>query len=248
MDLEGKGTEARALFEKAISEAATPAAKANAQRAMAMSWAFEGNCAKTSEYEEKVIAYWKTQEKEAPANAFYQEGEMANEAARVCIDSGDLAEAARLYRRGYELGIQEPDISPGRRAVWEYRWENAQARLAARRGNAAEAAKHVNAAAAVLDGLQAKDTKLYDQQKVFQPYLKGYVALYGGDFQTALRELAGANQSDAFIQCLIGMTYEKLGDAGKAQEAYRRAAEVRGHNPPAAFAKPFTRKKLAKSS
>ena len=29
-----------------------------------------------------------------PQNAFYQQGEMANEAARVCIDAGDLAAAA----------------------------------------------------------------------------------------------------------------------------------------------------------
>ena len=38
--------------------------------------------------------------------------------------------------------------------------------------------------------------------------------------------------------------YEKLGEKDKAMEAWRKAAEVRGHNPPAAFAKPFARKKL----
>jgi hypothetical protein len=43
LDLEGKGTEARVFFQKAIDTAATPSAKANAERAMAMSWAFEGN-------------------------------------------------------------------------------------------------------------------------------------------------------------------------------------------------------------
>ncbi len=52
LDLEGKGTESRALFQKEIDTATTPAAKANAQRAMAMSWAFEGNCKKTAEYED----------------------------------------------------------------------------------------------------------------------------------------------------------------------------------------------------
>ena len=58
---------------------------------MAMSHAFEGHCAETVRYEEMVIDYWKTLEKEEPQNAFYQEGEMANEAARICIDAYDLA-------------------------------------------------------------------------------------------------------------------------------------------------------------
>ena len=48
LDLQGKGDEARAVFQKAIDSAPTPAAKANAQRAMAMSWAFDGNCKKTA--------------------------------------------------------------------------------------------------------------------------------------------------------------------------------------------------------
>ena len=244
LDLEGKGAEARVVFQKAIDSAATPAAKASAERAMAMSWAFEGNCRKTAEYEDMVIEYWKTQEKDAPANAFYQEGEMADEAARVCIDHGELDEAARLYKKGHDLGVKEPNISPGRKDLWEYRWEHAEARVAARRGNRAEAEKHVTAAKAILEDLKQKDAQLYEQQAGFQPYLTGYVALYSGDSQTALKDLQQANQNDAFIQCLIGMTYEKLGDKGKAMEAYRKAADARGHNPPAAFARPFTRKKL----
>ena len=72
-----------------------------AERAVAMSWAFEGNCAKTGEYERRVIDYWNTQEHANPANAFYQEGEMADEAARVCIDAGDLNAAADWYRKGH---------------------------------------------------------------------------------------------------------------------------------------------------
>jgi Flp pilus assembly protein TadD len=56
--------------------------------------------------------------------------------------------------------------------------------------------------------------------------------------------LLRAQQNDAFIQCLIGETYEKLGDKEKATEYYRKAAAVQGHNPPAAYARRFTRQKL----
>jgi tetratricopeptide (TPR) repeat protein len=248
LDLAGKPTEARPIFQRAIDTAPNPAAKANAQRAMAMSWAFEGNCKKTAEYEGMVIDYWKTQEKEDPGRAFYQEGEMANEAARVCIDNGDLDTAAELYKRGFELGMKEPNIAAGRKDLWNYRWEHAQARIAARRGNKAEAEKHIAAARNVLEDLKQSDPKLYEQQASFLPYLTGYVALYTGNYKEALEDLQKANQKDAFIQCLIGMSYEKLGEKAKAFDAYRQAAaEARAHNPPAAFAIPFTRRKIAET-
>ena len=212
-----------------------------------MSWAFEGDCRKTAEYENSVIEYWKTQESAAPENAFYQEGEMADEAARVCIDNGDIETARQLYKKGRDLGLQEPNISPGRKDLWGYRWEHAEARLAARQGNKAEADKHVAAAQSILEDMKAKDPKLYEQQKNFLPYLTGDVALFAGDPKTALADLERGNSNDQSIQCLIGMAYEKLGEKDKATEIYKRAAAVRGHNPPAAFAHSFTRKKLGGS-
>jgi tetratricopeptide (TPR) repeat protein len=245
-DLQGKTAEARASFQKAIDTASTPAAKANAERAMAMSWAFDGNCQKTTEYENKVIAYWKTQEQTTPERAFYQEGEMADEAARVCLDTGDLNAAYRLYKEGHELGTKEPNISAGRKDLWDYRWQHAQARVAARRGNKAEAAQHIAAAKSILNDMQQKDPQLYTQQATFLPYLTGYVALYAGDYKAALQSFKQANQNDPYIQALIGQTYEKLGDKTKAEEAYRKAAsEVRGHNPPAAYVHRITREKLS---
>ena len=88
---------------------------------------------------------------------------------------------------------------------------------------------------------------MYEQQVSFLPYLTGYVALYTADYQMALKDLQKADQNDPFILCLVGMTLEKLGDKTKAMEAYRKAAAAGGHNPPAAFARPFTAKKLHES-
>lgn len=240
LDLEGKYAEARQLLQKEIDSAADGRAKASAQRAMAMSYAFEGNCEKTTEYEQMVIAYWKTREMEEPTNAFYQQGEMANEAARVCIDAGALDAAAKLYKLGTELGLKEPGISADRKALWAYRLAHAEARIAARRNKPAEAKKAIAAARAALDSM----TGLKKQQEMFFPYLTGYVALYLGDYKKALEDLQQANQNDAFIQCLIAQTYEKLGEKDKAMEYYKKAAGARGHNPPAAYAVPLARKKL----
>ena len=70
------------------------------------------------------------------------------------------------------------------------------------------------------------------------------MALYTGAYKTALDDLLKGNQNDPFYQCLLGKTYEKLGEKDKAMECYRKAAATTAHNPPAAFARPFARKKL----
>ncbi len=235
LDLMGRGAEARKYFAHAIEVAPTPQAKANAQRAMAMSWAFENDCGNTVKYEQQVFDYW------ASRKDAYQQGEMADEAARVCIEAGELDMAFKYYQMGHDAGLREPDIKPERAALWNYRWEHAQARIAARRGNQAEAAKHVAAAKAILDG----NPEMAKAQAVFFPYLTGYVAFYNRDYKTALQELEKANQNDPFIQCLIAQTYEKLGDRDQALAYYRKAASTTAHNPPAAFARPFATRKLA---
>ena len=116
----------------------------------------------------------------------------------------------------------------------------------ARRGNAAEAKKHVDAARKILDG----DPKMAEQQERFFPYLVGYVALYTNDLKAAEtgasegRDDPG-NESDPFMHTLLGMTYEKLGQADKAKAEYQRGYDLAtAHNPPAAFSRPFTKKKL----
>jgi tetratricopeptide (TPR) repeat protein len=229
LDLMDKGEEARKHFAKAVEIAPTPQQKEQANRATAMSWAFEGNCRKTLEYEQKVIDFYKGEQN------FFQQGEVADEGARVCIDNGDLNAAEEWYKMGHDLGMKEPGIKPDRVDLWNFRWEHAQARIAARRGNKAEAEKHVAAAKAILD----KGTN--PTQVQFFPYLVGYVALYAGDYKTALENLEKANQNDPFIQCLMAETYEKSGDKAKAAELYKKASATTAHNPPGAYAHRATR-------
>ncbi len=246
LDVQGQHAAARAIFQALIDGAATPAARAVAQRRMAISHAFEGHCSETVRYEEMVIEYWKTREQAEPQNAFYQEGEMANEAARICIDVGQLDLAERLYRRGSELGLKEPEPRTHPKALWDFRLAHALGRLSARRGNAAEAKRHVADARRILDA----DSAMAAQQERFYPYLVGYVALYTNDLATAETELNKAlalqgNASDPFLHVLLAMTYEKKGEAARATPLYQKAYDLStGHNPPSAFARPYTRKKL----
>ncbi|OLE47259.1 MAG: hypothetical protein AUG46_07065 [Acidobacteria bacterium 13_1_20CM_3_58_11] len=232
LDLQGRGEEGRRYFARGIEVADTPEHKAMAQRAMAMSYAFEKNCKKTVEYEQQVFDIYGSEKN------FFQQGEIADEAARVCIESGDLEAAYHWYQLGHDTGLKEPDIKPARQDLWEFRWEHAQARIAARRGNQAEAQKHIAAAKNVLN----KGTN--PEQAQFLPYLQGYVAFYAGDYQAALVELLKANQNDPFIQCMIGQTYQKLGEKDKAFEYYSKASTAIAHNPAAAYAVPLARKNL----
>jgi len=233
LDLMGRGEEARKYFSRAIEVADAPEHKAAAQRAMAISYAFEANCHKTIEYEQQVFDYY------GSVGNFYQQGEIADEAARVCIDSGDLDSAGKWYKIGYDAGLKDLNIKAARQDLWSFRWEHAQARLAARRGEQANAQKHVASAQAIIDKGTIPD------QAQFLPYLKGYVAFYAGDYKAALDELGQANQNDPFIQCMIGQTYQKLGEKDKAVEYYRKASTASSHNPPAAYAVPFSKKKLS---
>jgi Flp pilus assembly protein TadD len=233
LDLQGRTAEARQLFQSAIDRAADPQAKAQAERAMAISWAFDNDCEQATKFERPVHEYYLSQKD------YYNAGEMANELARICIEAGRFDEAERWYRKGREVGLQEPSLSPDRRDLWEFRTEHALARLAARRGNRTEAERHVQAARAILD----KGTN--PAQAQFFPYLVGYVAFYLGDYRKAENELLKANQNDPFILSLLGQACEKLGDKAKADDYYRRSLTVsNAHNPPNAYARPLARKKL----
>jgi tetratricopeptide (TPR) repeat protein len=108
----------------------------------------------------------------------------------------------------------------------------------ARKGKRDEAEKHVTAAKAALDKANNPD------QARFYPYLTGYVAFYTGDYKTAIQELQKADQRDPLILALLGESYEKSGDAAKANEYYSKVLEINIHNPTNAFARPFARKKL----
>jgi tetratricopeptide (TPR) repeat protein len=229
-----------------FDSASTPLAKATAQRAIAMSYAFDGDCANTVKYEEMVIGYWQTRESAEPQNAFFQQGEMANEAARVCIDAGQIDTADKYYRMGAELGLKEPEPGTHPKALWDFRLHHALGRLAARLGDATDAGKEISLARNALDS----DTSVARQQGRFFPYLLGYVALYTNDLMGAFTELTKAiaipgNDRDPFMHYLLAVTYNRLGNQEKAHALYQQAYDLAtGHNPPAAFVRPQVRKKL----
>jgi hypothetical protein len=74
------------------------------------------------------------------------------------------------------------------------------------------------------------------------------VAFYAGDYAAAIKALQRANLSDPFIQCLMGQAYEAAGDRKNALDYYSKAANTTAHSVPAAYARPFARRKLEPGS
>ncbi len=229
LDLQGQYDEARKSLAKAIELAPDQNAKVQAQRAMAVSYAFEHKANDAAKYEQQAF------DEQLAAKDYYAAGEAADELARIYIESGDLDNAYKWYKTGYETGLKQPDITESRKNVWGFRWENAQARIAARRGNRQEAQKHIDAAKQYLE--KSGDP----QQESFLPALTGYVAFYEGDYKAAIADLQKANQRDPFVLSLLAQAYEKSGDKTQAREYYHKVLAFEMHNPANAFARPIAK-------
>jgi tetratricopeptide (TPR) repeat protein len=232
LDLLGRYPEARKYFSQAIRVSPTPLEKAQAQRALAISFGFAHDCRGAEKADRSAYEYF------LAAPDFYSAGEVADEVGRLCLDAGDMDTAYDWYRQGHDAGLRETNIPPERKDLWAFRWAHARARIAVRRGKLEDTRQYVAAARAILD----KGTN--PEQQVYFPYLTGYVAFYVGDYGAALADLQNAVQTDPFIQCLIAQCYDKLGDRANALEYYRRAANTTAHSVPAAYARPFAKARL----
>lgn len=238
LDLMGRYQEARPYFSAAIKAAHTPLERALAERAMAVGYGFEGDCGNAEKLEKHAFEFY------LETNDFPNAGDVADELARLCLESGNLDRAAEWYQRGHDTGLQEPNISAARRDLWDFRLAHARARIAARRGKTAETPRQVAKAREILDRGRIPE------QEQFFPYLEGYVAFYSRNYPGAAEALNRAllNQTlanDPSVLCLLAQTYEALGDRAQAGDFYRRAAATRAHSVPAAYAQPFALKKLA---
>lgn len=231
LDLKGDYAAAREHLNQAI-EAGTSDSKLQAQRAMAISYVFAGDPFSAGESEKPVL------ESRLARNDSVGAAETCNELGRIYLEANDPDHAYKWYKMGYETVIHKPDLSEADKNLWIFRWESAQARIAARRGKGEEAQPHIVAAKAALDKANNPE------QMRFYPYLTGYVAFYTGDFKTAISELQKADQHEPLNLVLLGQAYEKSGDAAQAKNYYRKVLEINSHSPTNAFARPLAKKKL----
>jgi tetratricopeptide (TPR) repeat protein len=232
LDLKGDYAKARTYLKRAI-ELAPPDRRVQALRTTAVSYAFQCDLPQVASDEQQAID---TQMKE---QKFTDAAGTANELARIYLECGSIPDAAKWYQTGYQTALRKTDLSEADRDLWNFRWENAKARIAAREGKRKEADAGVVAAKAILD-----KGKIPDQQR-FYPYLTGYVAFYAGDYKAAIAQLQTADQKDPFILVLLAQAYEKMGNKPEAMKYYRQVLTINTHSPTNAFARPLAQKKAA---
>ena len=233
LDLAGDYPHAREAFAKAGEVAGSASDKIRARRATAISYAFERDCTNVARIDGAVY------EQYLQAKEFTTAGEVANELARLCLDSANVDFAEQWYRKGNEAALKSPTLDDEAKDLWQFRLEHALGRIAARRSRKAEADRHVAAAKAVIDR-----GRLPEGQAEFFPYLQGYVALFTGDYSGALSSLQHANQDDPSVASLTAQACEKLGQMDKAQEYYRKVLQSTAHNPTTAASRPLARTKV----
>jgi len=230
LDLQGKYEEARKHIQAAMN-VADEKQKPGAQRSMAVSYFFERNAKGAEDAERPLIEMYLAKKD------FASVADLSNELARLLLESGDYSGATKYYQMGYDASTKA-ELKPEDHALWEWRWHNAQARIAARKGNKAEAQKHVEAAKVAFDSAKNAD------QAPYWPYLTGYVAFYGGDYNTTITELLKGNQRDPFVLALLAQAYEKTGKNAEAMELYKKILTINSHNPTGAYARPLAQKKV----
>ena len=232
LDLKGAYKEARQHFEKAI-QLAPEASRNQALTNMGISYVFEGNAKNASTFYRQVF------DRQMTAGDLGGAAGTANALARLYLESGDLENAFKWYQTGYETSRRQPNLPGDQVDLWDLRWAHAQARIAARKGNAGEARRQM----AIVKTLLDKGTN--PDQQIQYAYLAGYVDLYLKDYPGAIGELQKADQTDPFILLLLAQAYEKSHDAAKAREYYAKVLASNAHTPNNAFARPLARKKIS---
>ncbi len=178
-------------------------------RVMAVSYAFERNTEKAVRVREASFRLQNNWKQYADAAG------TANELARIYLESGDLRQCVAVVSDRSHDRLEDSQLTPAQKDLWEFRWQAAQARIAARRGQREQAQQDL----AALQGA-SRQSDNPDQAAV--------LSLPGGircPISRRLQQPPSSNckrptQKDAVVLCLLAQTYEKLGDTAHARDYY----------------------------
>lgn len=231
--VEGSIAEGRQHLTKAVAVAGD-SQRSPALSTLAVSHVFEGNGSAAAAVYEEVY------QRQLKANAISPAANSANAAGRALLETGDLNNAEKWYRTGYETAAKIKDVPAEEADLWEMRWRHAQARIAARRKQFEAARQHL----AAVETLVAKGT-LPEGQRVFAPQLAGYIAFYQGNYDEAIAWLSKADQEDPFVLGLLAQAFEQKKDTARAREFYGRVLQQPGFSLQLALSRPLAARRMA---
>ena len=230
----GKGDEARATLKQMLGTARTDGEKRQAWFWTAETYMHEERWADAirSIEEEKKIA-------DASGDGLSASQDV-NFIGNLLLGAGKPAEAAQKFEESMKL----VDRSKASDAVKEAAHRNHlfdMARVALLKGDLAGARA---TAAKYSTAVEAKKVPFEVRQS---HELAGMIAVQGKDWDTALTELGKAGGQNPRVSYLTGMAWQGKGDATKAAEAFRAAADYNQLNGVYGFIRPQARRQLARS-
>jgi tetratricopeptide (TPR) repeat protein len=233
LNLAGDYAPARQALQQALA-LSTDANRNTALAALGVSYAFEGKAAESEKYYKQIY------DAQVAASQFEEAGATANAIARVYLEAADAGAAEKWYRTGHETAKKASAAAPAGVDLREWRWLNAQGRIAARKGQFSAARQFAAQGKAILDQGTNAD------QAAYYPYLVGYIEFYAKNYAKAIEELLKADQRDVFVLGLLAQAYDKTGDAAKARETFAKVMASPSHSINAAYARPLARQYLAR--
>jgi len=231
LDLAGDLPGGRRALQEALS-VADDANRNAALSALAVSYAFESRPADAEKHYKQIF------DGQLAAGRYEDAGATANAIARVYLEAGDAANAERWYRVGYDTAKKAATPTPAQADVLEWRWLNAQGRIAVRRGHTDAARRFAAEGKAVLDKGTIPD------QAAYYPYLVGYIEFYAKIYPKAIEELLKGDLRDVFVLGLLGQAYDKTGDPAQAREYFTKVMASASHSINAAYSRPQARRYL----
>ena len=204
--------------------------------ALAVSYAFENRAKEAATFYNRLL------DAQVSTSDFAGAAATSNALGRVYLETGAMADAERVVRERLRERAQAEGLARRPAETLEGRWLHAKARIAARGGHTADAARLVAQAKHLVD---SKAPGMTNQLPAWQ-YLAGYAALYAKDYDAAVAALDAADVRDPFVLALLAQAWQGKGDAARARETWEKVLGSRAHNLQNAFARPKAVKALGR--
>jgi len=230
----GKGDDARATLQEALRKSRNDGEKRQAWYWTAQTYAHEGR------WEQALDSVEQGRKIAQAAGDRVAESRDLNLAGDLLLAAGKVDGAARLYEASVTL-IAKARTSPEVKEAARRNHLFDLARVALRQNDLASAQRHSREYA---DAVLSRNVPAEIKQS---HELSGMIAVQAADWSSAVRELALANQRSPRVLYLSGLAWQGKGDAARAKEALKAAADFNQLDPDYAFVRAAARRALSLS-
>jgi tetratricopeptide (TPR) repeat protein len=209
----GDFAKSREIYQTMYDKSTNEGNRNQALTAMTNAWLSEGNTAKALEIIAKRIA------------GAEKEGDIAtvmglnNLSGFICVETGDLACAAKYYAIGRKL-VDDPALPSELRANRQYNARLNQIRVLGASGEFDKARGELEA----MRAYASANTPNAGVQFAYN-YAVGYIELKQKNYEKAAASFAKANQTDPYVWYYQALAYDGAGNASAAAGLYKKVVD-----------------------